>query len=52
MHRLEGHTGGLEALNTFLQEQGVLLNGEGGITKVRGGVGGGLVSGRVAHQVG
>ncbi|EFN52697.1 hypothetical protein CHLNCDRAFT_36784 [Chlorella variabilis] len=34
VHRLEGHTGGLEALNTFLQEQGVLLNGEGGITKV------------------
>ncbi|KAL4451426.1 hypothetical protein ABPG77_009498 [Micractinium sp. CCAP 211/92] len=33
VHRLEGHEGGLAALNTFLQEQGFVLNDSGGITK-------------------
>ncbi|KAI7840585.1 hypothetical protein COHA_005736 [Chlorella ohadii] len=34
VHRLAGHAGGLEALNSLLQEQGFLFNTEGGLTKV------------------
>lgn len=34
VHRLEGHTGGIEALNSLLQDQGFLFNSEGGLTKV------------------
>ena len=36
VHRLEGHTGGIEALNSLLQQQGFLFNTEGGLTKVGG----------------
>jgi hypothetical protein len=35
VHRLEGHTGGLETLNGLLQQQEFLMNQEGGLVKVR-----------------
>ncbi len=35
VHRLEGHTGGLETLNGLLQQQEFLMNEEGGLIKVR-----------------
>lgn len=33
VHRLEGHTGGLETLNGLLQQQEFLMNQEGGLVK-------------------